>query len=611
MSNSYWNGILEKRLSRRRALAYTGATSLSAAILAACGGSDSGGTALQFDDTSRTPGKVWSAANDWKLPDETKQAVRGGIYRSYMEEDQAGPYDAMVLAPSQTPHAAHTNEFYMSRRRGPGIDPASQEAGVPVPMLAESMEMAADGITVTFKLRKGVKWHPIAPVNGRVMDMDDWKTSHERFIASSPQRQGLLDVIDKVEYPDANTMVWKFKFTFAPFLNRVWSERLTYPIYPKELNADPKLAEQIAIGTGYKILDKHSRSVTMEYKKFADYWGGDPFIDRWHTPIIPEYANQYAQFVNGNIMDFQPTARDVLQLAKDVPGAVIVANPIPDDQVQRIRFGRNNQKTLPWKDPRVRAAIRKSINFRGIGELLANKQQFEAAGIPVEVVTRGHLPNNPAYFLDAEKGELGPISVNLTYDAAEAKKMLAAAGFTQPIDIQFWTLPAGGEIIEVDQLSIDSLGQSGNFKVEVIRSPNTVAHRNCRSLGQCDGIVQSSVSEDADYIIERDYLSYGNKEGEQAYPDPRIDRVAEAQRRELDPVKRIELLKEFQRIATELTPVIPYVHQYTQFRFRWPWLHNSAMGFTTSDALPEGRPVAGGHLQWLDKDMPNREKGAL
>jgi ABC-type transport system substrate-binding protein len=348
VSNSYWNGVLDRRISRRRALAATGATSLSAAILAACGGSNQQ-AALEFDDTSRTPGKVWSAVNDWKLPDETKQAIRGGVYRSHMTADQAGPYDGMVLAPSQVPHAGHTNEFYMSRRRGPGTDPASQEAGIPVPMLAESMELSSDGQQVTFKLRPGVKWHPIAPVNGRVMDMDDWKTSHERFISSSPQRQGLIDIIDKVEYPDPRTMVWKLKFAFAPMLNRVWSERLTYPVYPKELNADPKLAEQIAIGTGFKILDKHQRSVTMEYRKFPEYWGGDPFIDRWHTPIIPEYANRYAQFVNGNIMDFQPTARDVLQLAKDVPGAVIVANPIPDDQVQPSASGATTRRPFPGR----------------------------------------------------------------------------------------------------------------------------------------------------------------------------------------------------------------------------------------------------------------------
>ena len=105
-----------------------------------------------------------------------------------------------------------------------------------------------------------------------------------------------------------------------------------------------------------------------------------------------------------------------------------------------------------------------------------------------------------------------------------------------------------------------------------------MAHRDCRSLGQCDGLVQSSTSEDADHVIYRDYHSQGNTEGEQAYPDPRIDRVAEAQRRELDVKKRIEYLKEFQMLAAELMPDVPFVHQYTTFRFRWPWLHNINWG---------------------------------
>ena len=45
---------------------------------------------------SRKPGTVWFAANDWKLADETKEAVKGGIYRSFMTADQAGHYDAMI-----------------------------------------------------------------------------------------------------------------------------------------------------------------------------------------------------------------------------------------------------------------------------------------------------------------------------------------------------------------------------------------------------------------------------------------------------------------------------------------------------------------------------------
>jgi len=257
---------------------------------------------------------------------------------------------------------------------------------------------------------------------------------------------------------------------------------------------------------------------------------------------------------------------------------------------------------------RVRIAIRRAVNFQGIAEFLANKEQFESAGIPVEVAPRTHLARNVSYWLDPEKGELGKLSDNYLFDAAEAKKLAAAAGFTNPIDIDYTTLPASGEVIQAEQLVIDSMQQSGVFKVNVVRSLNTVAHRNCRSLGQCDGLVQSSTSEDADFIIYRDYHSEGNTEGEQAYPDPRIDRVAEAQRKEMDVEKRFALLKEFQMLAAELMPTVPYVHQYTAFRFRWPWLHNS--NFAGEGSPPTGRPVLGGHKQWLDPQMPGRDKGA-
>jgi peptide/nickel transport system substrate-binding protein len=609
MANSYWDKVLQSRISRRYALAASGAT----AFILACGGDDSPASSLQSADTAQVPGKVWDAANNWQLQDETKAAVRGGIYRSYMDEDQAGDYDAMFVAPSQVPFSGHVHEFLMSRNRGPGVDPASRESLNPVPALAQSWEFSPDGATVTFTLRPNVKWHNLAPVNGRVMDMEDWKSSAERFMAVSPQRVPLTDVLDKFEFPDATHMVWKMKHPYGALAARVWSERFAFPVMPKELNANVELARSRPIGTGYKILDKHQPAIMMEYRKNPDYWGGDPFIDRWSAPIIPEYANQYAQFIRGNITAFTPSAREVLQLARDLPQAVIVANPIPDDHISRIRFGRQNHKTLPWKDARVRVAIKRSIDMRSISEFLANKQQFEAGGIPVEIKPRSHLTGNVAWWLNPEKNELGPVSANLLFDAAEAKKLIEAAGFTTPIDIDWYTLPVGGQAPESDQLTIDRLQASRNFNVNVIRSQNTVAHRECRSLGRCDGLVQSSTSEDADHVIYRDFHSAGNTEGEQAYPDPRIDRIAELQRREMNPDKRVEYLKEFQRLAAELMPTIPDIHQYTQFSFRWPWLHNSHIGGSDigeAAGIPEGRPVAGGHLQWLDANMPNRERGA-
>jgi peptide/nickel transport system substrate-binding protein len=490
----------------------------------------------------------------------------------------------------------------MGRKSGPGINPSSAEADVPVPVLAEDMELSNEGMTVTFTLRPNVKFHPIAPVNGRVMDIDDWKTTLERFLELSAQREPLSQLLARVEYPDARHMVWHLNFPYAPLTTRIWSERFAFQVIPKELNRDAKLVGGLAIGTGYKMLDRHEPSVTMEYRKHAAYWGGDPFIDRWHFPIIPEYANRYSQFVAQSTITFSPNARDVLGLAKDVPQAVIVGEPPPDDNFQRLRFGREEAATLPTKDPRVRIALRRATNYKGIGEFLGNKQQFEAAGIPVELRSRTHVTAGPRYWLDPEKGELGQYSANYLYDPSEAKKLATAAGFSEPIELNYWILPSGGELPETQQLTVDSLNQSGVFRMNVKLSPNTVAHRDCRSLGQCSGLVQSSISEHIEYVLRDQHSAGPRPGGEPAYPNAEYDRLADQYRRELDPEKANGLLKDIQLVQAQHFTTIPFIHQYTSFGFRWPWLHNINYGHEGQD----GRPIWGGHKQWLDADMPRR-----
>ena len=610
MSKSWLPSYIDSRITRRRFLK-AGAAGAGAAALLACGGGGGDGGGLELATSSREPGGVWFAREDWNLPDETNEAVRGGIYRGYMIEDQEGHFDAITLPSSQAPISSHVHEMLMAQTKGPGIDPFSLDGGqAPRPVLAESMEVAADGSSITFTLRPGVKWHPVEPVNSRVMDIDDWKTSFERHLELSPHRKSIADFLDKVEYPDDRTMVWKTNIPYGPIYGRIHSDKFAYPILPKELNANPGLAEAAAIGTGYKILDDYQPSIAAKYVKNAQYWGGNPFIEGWEAPIIPEYANRYAQFITGNIIDFTPTSRDVIQMSKDAPGAVVVGNDISITRATRIRFGRQNHKTLPWKDPRVRIAIRQSIDFPTIGKFLSNQVEFERAGIPIELAPMTHLPRDPAYWLDPEKGEFGGgLDANYLYDVANAKKLIEAAGNTAPIQVDYRVLPTGSEVNEDDQLVTDSLHGSGNFEVNITRSLNSVHHRECRSLGECDGLVDSGTSQDADFFIYRDYHSEGNTSGEQAFPSPDIDRVAEAQRFELDPASRNEFLKEFQRVVAGLFPTVPHAHQFTTFRVRHPWVHNLARGDDGASGLTDGRPFWGGHLQWLDEAMPRREQG--
>jgi ABC-type transport system substrate-binding protein len=601
----YWSRLQGKRITRRTSLKITGGAASAALLIACAGGSQS---TLTFDDaaSARKAGSVWFAKNDWRLADETKQAVRGGIYRGYRGDDQTGHFDAITLMSSQVPFASHVYELLMAQVRQPGVEPGSLEAGNPVGALAESWEFSADAMTVTFAMREGVKFQNLPPVNGRIMDLDDWKTSQERHLASGVYRTLISEILDKVEFPDSRHMVWKLNQPYAPLISRIHSDKFAYPIQPKELNATPSLAETISVGTGYKILDKYQPSITMEYRKHPEYWDGDPFIDRWHTPIIPEYSNQYAQFVNGNIVDFTPTARDVLLLHRDVPGTVVVANELPE-RADYHRFGRISPLKQAWADPRVRVAVRRSIDFKGIAEFLSNKVEFEGAGIPVELFSKTHVPQNPGYWLDPEKGELGKVSENYIYDVAEAKKLTAAAGYSDPIPLPYYIQLSAGQVPEVVQLTMDSLSLTGTFRLEVVRVPTAPEYIKYRIDGQYDGFLGNPTGaiENADFHLAQE--AQGTPNRAVPYPDPQIDAMVTAQRRAVSLEERWKILKDLQPILAAHMPIVPPAHEYTTFSFRWPWLHNINWGEVGSP--PAGRPRWGGHLHWLSPEMPRRDSG--
>jgi hypothetical protein len=120
----------------------------------------------------------------------------------------------------------------------------------------------------------------------------------------------------------------------------------------------------------------------------------------------------------------------------------------------------------------------------------------------------------------------------------------------------------------------------------------------------CDSKAGATGNE-VDYVIFFDYNSTPHLITI-PYPDPRMDAIAEAQRRELDFDKRSGLLKDFQHLAAELMQTIPGQHIYPTFSFRWPWLHNTNHGELGSP--PPGREAWGSHLHWLDVNMPNRDR---
>src|SRR5688572_11122133 len=103
-----------KSVSRRKFLAGA-AAGAGAAALMACSGSGSGGDLRLSSNSAREPGSVWLYSNNWKLEDETKNAVSGGVYRGSWARDNAAGYDAILAPPAQTPFQSHVYEYVMGK----------------------------------------------------------------------------------------------------------------------------------------------------------------------------------------------------------------------------------------------------------------------------------------------------------------------------------------------------------------------------------------------------------------------------------------------------------------------------------------------------------------
>jgi len=124
----------------------------------------------------------------------------------------------------------------------------------PVPFLAESYTMSADGKLYTFVLRQGVKFH-----NGKEMTSADVKASMERWMRTNGGGKQVAPYVESVTAPEPYKVVVQFKGVFAPFLSfmssNVANQKLR--IRPKELvdkYGDDVISEPVGTGP-YQLVE--------------------------------------------------------------------------------------------------------------------------------------------------------------------------------------------------------------------------------------------------------------------------------------------------------------------------------------------------------------------
>ena len=211
-------------------------------------------------------------------PSEAQTPKRGGTLRLTFQSDPVTGFDPQQTISFVTMVPL---SFVYSRlvkvKAGPSVKPMTYPIE---PDLAESWTQPDDK-TYVFKLKKGVRWHPKPPVNGREFTADDVKYAYDRFltVTGNPNRP-VLDSVDRIDVLDKYTVKFTLKEPNAWFLDMLASTS-TWIIAKEcvEKFGDLKKVESV-VGTGPWMLERWDPNVRILYVRNPNYFvPGLPYAD--------------------------------------------------------------------------------------------------------------------------------------------------------------------------------------------------------------------------------------------------------------------------------------------------------------------------------------------
>lgn len=288
-----------------------------------------------------------------------------------------------------------------------------------VPDLAESYTVSDDGLTYTFKLRDGVKFH-----NGRPMTSADVKYSYERMINPATQSPGAgyfgmiagyddvaggkATALSGIETPDDKTVIFKLTRPDATFLH-LMAINFGYIVPKEEVEKAGADWGKQPVGTGaFKFVEwVPGQDIKLERNK--DYFrAGVPYLDNINFEFGQDPTVAVLRLKKGEI-DIVGDGIPPAQFAE------IMADPANKDLIaegNQLHTGyvTMNVTQAPFDNVKVRQAVNMAINKERIVRLINNR------GVPA---TQPLPPAMPGY---------NPDNKGFAYDPEGAKKLLAEAG---------------------------------------------------------------------------------------------------------------------------------------------------------------------------------------
>lgn len=419
------------------------------------------------------------------------------------------------------------------------IDRDPAKPGEYVGVLAESWRFANDGRSITFKIRKGVKFH-----NGAELKASDVVFSL-KTMGEYPYTSGGEDYIDYKSARATDDYTVIVPLTYKCGLALVALANTNHIIVNEQWwkAAGDKVATT-ANGTGKMMIKDGDYKLNSQvtFTRYDGYWGTPAALEKIVMRFIPENSQAAIELETGAIDVVQDvSAVDYKRIDSSATTKLV---QFPSNVNDFVNFLTTDKL---FSDVRVRRAVAYAMNA---------EDYFKAVYLGWGRIAYGFITPDVAFYDNEFEGSKWPYK----QDVEKAKALLKEAGYPNGITFDLW-VDQDGNRQKVSEILKNQLAKAG--MTMNIRQTESSARDQMLAEGTAqaflNGINANTMEPDrALYVRWHKSTAVRNGSNDTRWVNDEFSKALDGARQTFDNAEKARLYKRAQQIIVDQVPAIPY-----------------------------------------------------